>query len=258
MADYLLLPAVGLCVASMLTLGGARIVERAGWNLPLPLWFFVVSISSPLAWFVLQLSILGIILPDAHLKAGLVHNASAYVRDVLLAIGLKLWVCGAVCTAALAFFRRRYNDSPRRDARAQHALWLAGGALAAAIILPMAMDYWIENGRLSGPFALFTLGCAFVIGAAPVAAVSFALLRMGGARVHLRYAEPLAALYGTIIVGCGYVWHQAVITRPGASAVIAVEICAVIGVLVAWFAIRRGNRAAAAVFAQSGDISPSS
>ena len=256
MADYLLMPTIGLSVASMFTLVGAKLVERAGWNLPPALWFFVVSLSSPLAWFVIQALILGIILPNPAVRAGLVHNEPSYLRDVLFGIGLKLWVCGAVCTAALAFFRRRFNDSPVKDARAHHALWLAGGALAAAIILPMAMEYWIENGRLSAPFALFTLGCAFVIGVAPLAAVSVGLLRMGGAHLHLRYAEPLAALYGTIIVGCGYVWHKAVSTRPGASAVIAVEICAVIGVLLAWFAIRRGNRAAAAIFARSGDNAP--
>lgn len=256
MADYLLMPTIGLSVASMFTLVGARLVERAGWNLPPALWFFVVSVSSPLAWFVIQALILGIILPDPAVRAGLVHNEPSYLRDVLFGIGLKLWVCGAVCTAALAFFRRRFNDSRVKDARAQHALWLAGGALAAAIILPMAMEHWIENGRLSAAFALFTLGCAFMIGVAPLAAVSVGLLRMGGAHLHLRYAEPLACLYGTIIVGCGYVWHQAVSTRPGASAVIAVEICAVIGVLLAWFAIRRGNRAAAAIFAQSGGNAP--
>lgn len=256
MADYLLMPTIGLSVASMFTLGGARLVERAGWNPPLGLWFFVVSVSSPLAWFVLQAVILGMILPDPDVRAGLVRNEASYFRDVLFGIGLKLWVCGAVCTAGLAFFRRRLNGSPVRDARAQHALWLAGGALAAAILLPMAMDYWIENGQLSGPFAIFTLACAFVIGLAPGAAVSFGLLRMGGANLHLRYAEPLMALYGVIIVGCGYLWHHAVVARSGAYAVIAVEICALIGVLLAWFAIRRGNRAAAAVLARSGDDAP--
>jgi hypothetical protein len=256
MADYILLPMIGLCVASMFTLVGARLVERAGWHLPLPLWFFVVSVSSPLAWFLLQAFVLGIILPDAHLRAGLVHNWPSYVRDVLFGIGLKLWVCGALCTAGLAFFRRRFNESPERDARAQHALWLAGGAVASAIILPMAMDYWIQNGRLSGPFASFTLACAFVIGVAPLTGISLGLLRMGGTRIHLRYAEPSAAFCGIIIVVCGYVWHHAVVTRPGAYAVIAVEICALVGVFVAWFAIRRGNRAAAAVLARSADNAP--
>lgn len=92
MADYLLMPTIGLSVASMFTLVGAKLVERARWNLPPALWFFVVSVSSPLAWFVIQALILGIILTDPAVRAGLVHNQRSYLRDVLFGIGLKLWV----------------------------------------------------------------------------------------------------------------------------------------------------------------------
>lgn len=245
MADYVLLLALGLCAASMFTLAGARVVELTGWNLRLPLWFLLISLSSPLAWLLLQCLILGVILPGSDVRAGLDRNGSLYLREVLLGIGLKLWVCGAVCTAALAFFRRGIEGSRVRDARARHALWLAGGALAAMIVLPIAMDRWIQVGRISSPFALFTLTCAFVTGALPLLAASFVLVRVRGAGSQTRYAEPFAALYGVVIAGCGFIWHHAVANRPGASAVIEVEVAALIGLSVAWIGIRRANRAAA-------------
>jgi uncharacterized membrane protein YhdT len=247
MSDYLLLPALGLCIASILTVVGARLVQRAGRHLPLPLWFIVVSLATPLVWIAFQAVILAIILPDPDVHAGLVRKWPLYLREVVFGIAWKLWICGAVCTAGLALFKRRSSDGPVRDARAQYWLLHLGGAIAAAIILPATMDYWIDHGRVNGRFAFVALGYAFFVGLIPVIATSFALLRMGGARAQLRYAEPVAALYAAIIVWRGYVWHQAVASRPGAFAVIAVEICAILGVFAAWFAVRRGNRAAAAV-----------
>lgn len=251
MSDHLLLPALGLCIASVLTAVGARLVERAGWHPTPPLWFLAVSLTTPLVWIAFQAVILVCILPDAQVHAGMARNGARYFREVVLGIGLKLWICGAVCTGGVALFKRRSGHDPISDARARYGLFLLGGVIAASIIVPMTMGYWIDHGRVNGKFALAALLSAFFVGLIPVVAASFALVRMGGARVHLRYAEPMVAPYAAAVAWRVYLWQQAVASRPGASAVVAFGICSLAGVLAGWFVIRYGNRAARAALARS-------
>jgi hypothetical protein len=250
MPDSLLLPAIGLCVASVLTVAGSWLVDRFRPGLPPALWFLIVSLSTPLAWIALQGVILSVILRNPAVSAGFARKWPLYLEEVLFGIALKLWLCGAVCAAVLAFFRRRSDDDPSGWALAQWGGLQAGGAIAAAILVPSSMEYWIDNGNLNPRFLLVTLAYSFLVGLVPVIVAGLAILRVGGNVAVRRYAEPMIALYAAAILWRGYLWHQAVVNYPGSWAVIAVQICALCGVFVGWGAVRRANRASAAALAQ--------
>ena len=134
MPDSLLFPAVALCMACLLTVLVAQRLDRAGFDLPLPLWFLIVSLPLPMVWFGLQAVAVRRILSDPKVHAKFIASWPLYVQEVLLLPAFKLWICGAVCAAVLAYFKRS-KEHIRSQALSQRGLLYAGGALAAAILL---------------------------------------------------------------------------------------------------------------------------
>jgi hypothetical protein len=134
MPDSLLIPAVELCMACLVTVLMAIRLDRAKLKLPMGLWFAVVSLTLPLIWFALQAVALKSILLDPKAHAKFVGNWPLYLREVVIPYAIELWLCGALCTAVLAYFRRS-PDGRRSEAVAQ--LWMlnASGVMAAAILL---------------------------------------------------------------------------------------------------------------------------
>jgi hypothetical protein len=256
MYDFLLLPMLGLCTASFFTAVGDRFLARKLPDCPLGRRLALASLAAPAAWIAFQALTLTIILPQPGVYAGLMSKWPLYLQDVLFGIALKLWICGAICAAVLACYRKVAGDPQVSQRQARVGLLNIGGALAAAILLPLALDYWIETGQLSGAFVLFVMAWAYLLGGLPIAAAALALLRLAGPAGLRRFGEPIAAVYWAVVAWRGYTWHSAVVGRPGASAVILVEFCAFAGVHMAWFAIRRANRAAAAVIVNSGGTTP--
>jgi hypothetical protein len=245
MYDFLLLPALGLITASFFTAIGDRFLatKLPGW--PLGRRLALASLATPTAWIASQALVLAIILPQPSVYTGLMSKWPLYLQDVLIGIALKLWICGAICAAVLACYRNVARDPQLSQGQARAGLLNIGGALAAAILLPPALDHWIESGQLGGAFVLFVMAWAFLLGGLPIAAAALALLRLAGQAGLRRFGEPIAAIYAAVVAWRGYAWHSAVLGRPGASAVILVEFCAFAGVLTAWFAIRRANHVAA-------------
>lgn len=246
MYDFLLLPAVGLSIASFFTALGDRFLAKR-----LPDWtlgrrLMLASLAMPLVWTAFQAFTLAIILPQPGVYAGLMSKWPLYLRDVLFGIAFKLWICGAICAAVLACYRNGKRDPETTEREARVGLLNIGGAIGAAILLPPALDHWIQSGNLSGPFVLFVMGWAYLGGALPIVATALALLRFKGADGLRRYGEPVAGIYAVVVAWRGYVWHSAVAAQPGASAITVVEICVFCGVLSAWFVVRRANKAAAA------------
>lgn len=252
MKNHLLLWTLGLLTAAFVTAIAARLIDRllSGW--PLARRMALASLATPIVWVAFQALILPIVLANPKVHAGFLRQWPAYLLEVVLQPAMKLWVCGALCAAALTFFQSRSKDVPAMAAaRGQMRLRLFSGLCAAAVLLPIAMELWIERGRIAPFYEVVVLGWAFLIGLTPVGAAAFALLRFGGARALRRAGEPLAVIYAIVIAWSASVWHAAVARQPGASAVTGVEISTLVGVFVGWLAIRRGNRAAAAALARS-------
>ena len=134
MPDSLLFPAVALCMACVLTVLVAQRLDRAGVDLPLPLWFLIVSLSLPMIWLGLQAVVVRRILSDPNAHARFISSWPLYVQEVLLLPAFKLWICGALCAAVLAYFRRPKKHR-RLQALSQLGLLYTGGAIAAAIFL---------------------------------------------------------------------------------------------------------------------------
>src|SRR5690348_3654022 len=180
MYDFLLLPMLGLCTASFFTAVGDRFLARKLPDCPLGRRLALASLAAPAAWIAFQALTLTIILPQPGVYAGLMSKWPLYLQDVLFGIALKLWICGAICAAVLACYRKVAGDPQVSQRQAQLGLLNIGGALAAAILLPLALDYWIETGQLSGAFVLFVMAWAYLLGGLPIAAAALALLRLAG------------------------------------------------------------------------------
>lgn len=134
MPDSMLIPAVELCMACLATVLMAQRLDRAKLQMPIALWFSVVSLTLPVIWFALQAVALKSILSDPKLHSKFVANSPLYLREVVIPHAIELWLCGAFCTAVLAYFRRSANGR-RSEAVAQFWMLNASGALAAAILL---------------------------------------------------------------------------------------------------------------------------
>jgi hypothetical protein len=239
MQSHLLLWMLGLCTASVATAASARLLdslkpEWAAWQR-----FVLASLGTPVAWIGFQAVILPLILTDPEAHAGFLRQWPLYLREVVLTPASKLWVCGALCSGFLAWRQSRSGDRPFANALAELSLFHFGGLCAVAIVLPLAMEYWIETGRISGTFAFFVIACAFFVGFIPVAVAALLLLRLAGAAGLARFGKPVIGLYALLIAWRGYAWHNLVAGRAGASAVIAVEVAALVGVFAGWFAVRR-------------------
>jgi hypothetical protein len=245
MNDHVMLWAVGLCTAAFVTAIGARVLDRICPDWPLSRRLFVASFATPFGWVVFQAIILPIVAPDPKAHAGLLRQWPLYLQDVVLTPALGLWVCGLFCAAVLAYFHTRSRKDHGTTTRGQRWLLRLSGACAAGILLPMAMEVWIDTGQISGRFALLVLISAFFAGLMPVIAASWILRRVTGATGVRRFGEPVVALYAITIAWRGYVWHDGAASRPGASAITAVEICALGGVFLGWLAIHRDIRASA-------------
>jgi hypothetical protein len=249
MQSHLLLWLVRLCMASVITVASARKLHRLRPSSPAWQAFLLASLASPLAWVAFQAAILPFVLADPEAHAGFVKRWPLYLREVVFDQAAKLWVCGALCAGFLAWNRSRSRDRTLADALGQLRLLHFGGACAAVVLLPMAMEHWIETGQMSGAFAFFVIASAFFVGFIPVAVVAVMLLRSFGAAGMRRFGEATAAVYALVILWRGYVWHSGVAAQPGASAVTAVEISALAGVFIGWMAVRRAIDAASAAAA---------
>jgi len=255
MEEFLGLLLLGLCTAAFCGAICARILDSRWPDLSTLTRLFLVSLAPVLVWVAFQALILPIILSDPAAHAGFVRQWRLYLWEVVLKQALKLWACGIFCAVLMVFFRGQSQDRQDRFPE-QRALVRLSGACATAVVLPLAMEFWIENGRLAGSFAFFVIACAFFVGLLPVLAAARALLHTKSADGLRRFGQPIATMYGLAILWRGYTWHNAVANQPGASAVVAAEIAALLGVCVGWWAIHRGNQAAAAALARVGTRPP--
>jgi hypothetical protein len=245
MNDDVTLWTAGLCTAALVTAIGARLLDRMRADWPLSRRLILASLATPLGWIAFQGMILPFVVSDPKAHAGFMRRWPLYLQDVVLTPALGLWVCGLFCAAVLAYFQTRPTNDHGTTMRGQRWLLRLCGACAAGIVLPIAMEVWIDTGQISGRFALFVLLSAFFAGLMPVIAASWILLRVTGATGVRRFGEPVVALYAITIAWRGYVWHDGAASRPGASAITAAEICALVGVFLGWLAIHRDIRASA-------------
>ena len=236
--------ALGLFAASFSTAFSAGFLDRTRpeWSL----WhrLLLASFATPFGWTAFQAAILPIVLADVEARSRFGALWPSYLDDVVVEPALKLWLCGALCAVFLWHVRSGSSESIGNSRRGYLGLYCLCLSCAAAILLPIGTEQWIDTGQIGGRFALTILACAFLVGFMPVAAVTFGLLYAAGAAGLRRAGEPFAAIYGLAIAWGAYAWHGLVANRPGASAIIPMAVSALFGVLTGWIIVRRANRAA--------------
>jgi hypothetical protein len=256
MGQHLMLWELGLFAASFATAIGAAFLDRVRPNWALWQRLGLASLAAPLGWMAFQAVILPFILTDPEAHAGFVRQWPLYLREVVLTPASKLWICGALCSGFLAWRQSRTGDRPFANWIAELDLLHFSGLCAVAILLPLAMEYWIETGQISGVFAFFVLACAFFAGFIPAVVASLLLLRFTGASGLGRFGKPIIGVYALIIAWRGYSWHNLVADQVGASAVVAVEIAALSGVFAGWLAVRRAIEIASGAAAEQTSSGP--
>lgn len=234
--------ALGLFTASTATAFTARFLDRKRADWPLSRKLVLASVTAPLGWVIFQAAILPIALGDANGRARFGSMWPAYLRDVVLEPALKLWLCSGLCAAVLWQLRSRRTGGPADLKRGYLALYCLFLACGAVILLPIAMEEWINIGQLDARFVLAILAFAFLAGNLPVVGVAVALLYAAGAKGLRRIGEPFAAIYAVSIGLVALYWHSAVAARAGASAIVPVAAAALFGVVTGWIIIRRANR----------------
>lgn len=234
-----MLLAVGLFAGSIGTAIGAAFLERVRPNLALWQMLGLASLTAPLGWILFQAGILPIVLQDPQARARFGSIWPSYVRDVVLEPALKLWLCGGICAAFLWLMRARSDGKFASNSilgyRGLRGLSLA---CAAAILLPIGMELWVDNGRIGWRGWLLLPFCGFLAGFLPVSSVGIGLFLLWGRR-GLRWAETFAPIYA-LAVGVGAsLWYGSRLGRPGAWSILMVASFAIIGIIGGWLRIQR-------------------
>jgi hypothetical protein len=244
---------LGLGTAAAFTAAAAKFLDARFPSRPLWQRLVLASLTLPLAWTAFNLIIFPVValsLPD---RSRVVRMLPAYLHEVILRPGLNLWICGAICAAFLGYYRHRTASGSETSQGARYLLLTFFFLSSMAVVMPIGMEVWFDTGRVGAKFALAAIDLALLVGAIPVIAVGFTFLQHSGV-AGFRVIHPFAAAYATMIAGSGLLWHRAMASHAGASAVWLLMGAALFGVFGAWliglYALRVGEARGAEVRAE--------